>query len=62
MEKKKETEGLQCLKCCSVVFSIDGLLKHLINEPTHKYWKYGEGKGVVYLKLLKEVSANSSQQ
>jgi len=54
----KETEGLQCLRCCSVVFTIDSLLKHIIAEPTHTYWKYGDAKGVVNIKLLKEVKGN----
>ncbi len=51
---KKETEGIQCLSCNSVVFSIDSLIKHMIEDKSHKYWKYGDGKGVLFLKLLRE--------
>ena len=55
MERMKETEGLACLSCHSVVFSIDTLLKHIIENPVHKYWKYGDADGVVFIKLLKPV-------
>lgn len=56
---EKETEGLQCLRCYSVVFTIDGIVKHIMENCSHNYWKYGEGKGVLFIKLLKEVEATA---
>ena len=53
---KHETEGLQCLRCYSVLFDINGVIEHIIADPSHQYWKYGEGKGVVFIKVLKEVT------
>lgn len=51
---KKETEGVTCIKCSTVMFKISNLVEHLKNEPTHKYYKYGDCKGVIHVKLLKE--------
>ena len=58
------TKGLQCLRCYSVVFNINDLLKHIINEPSHKYWKYGQSEGgVVFIDLFtKGENRNEFQQ
>ena len=52
---EEETKGLQCLRCYSVVFSINDMITHIIQNPSHQYWKYGDGKGVLFIKLLKDV-------
>jgi len=43
------TKGLQCLRCYSVVFNIDDLLKHIINEPSHNIGNMDKLKVVLYL-------------
>ena len=58
------TKGLQCLRCYSVIFDIENLIKHIIDEPSHKYWKYGTSEGgVVFIELFtKRDVINDTQQ
>ena len=48
----EESKGLTCCVCHSVLFSIDRLITHANNNPGHKYYKYGEGEGVLHIKTL----------
>lgn len=48
------TKGVTCIKCDSVVFTINNLILHMILEPTHRYWKFSD-KGVLLIKLFMEV-------
>lgn len=52
MTKIPITEGATCVACRSICFGLKETIEHIANEPAHQYWKFGEGKGVVYINLL----------
>ncbi len=51
MKDEKLTEGVTCLSCGSVIFGISKLIDHVV-EYGHNYFKFGEGNGVVFIKVL----------
>ena len=51
------TKGVECLRCYSVLFSIDDIIQHITDNPSHKWYKFGD-EGVLFIKLLKEVNEN----
>ena len=52
------TKGVMCCQCHSVYFDVGGLVQHIAEHPTHKFWKFGEGKGAFYIEpmLNREIS------
>ena len=50
-------KGVECLRCYSVLFSIDDIIQHITDNPSHKWYKFGD-EGVLFIKLLKEVNEN----
>jgi len=43
------TKGLCCCQCYSVIFDVSNLVQHIAENPSHNYWKFGDGNGVIYM-------------
>lgn len=48
------SEGLTCCSCASVLFSVDAVISHAVKNPGHKYYKWGKGEGVLFIKPMVE--------
>jgi hypothetical protein len=48
----KITEGLTCMDCQSVFFSIDALVSHILENPGHHNYKWGKTEGVLRIDAL----------
>ena len=50
-----EGDGVCCVECKSILFSVYRLVDHIRENPTHHYFKFGNGDLVIFAKLLQEV-------
>jgi hypothetical protein len=48
------TKGLTCCHCQSVLFTVDMLVSHAVKNPGHRYYKWGEGEGILFIKPMLE--------
>ena len=55
-----EVKEIECLRCCSVLFSIDSIVKHIRDNPSHKWFKFEE-KGVIFIKQQKSLNPLKKQ-
>ena len=46
------TKGVCCCQCFSVIFDVGQLVQHLADNPSHKHWKFGDGKGALFIELM----------
>lgn len=49
-------KGVKCTTCFSVIFSIDGLIQHLKENPVHRFYSFGGRNpiGALVIKILIE--------
>ena len=61
---EKITEGVTCAVCKSIIFSLNGLIIHRRDNPTHRVYTFGTQypEGALVIKLLMDIELQQEDE